>query len=380
MKIAIDTSCLLINRHNGLSEFAHNLLLNLHAIQNSSNLVCFSNYFRSFYQRPLDSYPFAEEQQLKLPRRLVSWWWQYEWPKFDFYLGDIDLFHSIHIEVPPLKKKKTILTIHDCRRMAYPELYQPKDVQAYIRRMKKSLKRVDYVTTVSEFTKKEVLQYFSFPPNRIAVIPNGFDRHSTQYKLNEFERHKINAQQRIPETYFIYIGALDPRKNLDRLIRAMAICSSEIKDFPHLVITGISPQEWANSQCARAAKQLKILGKIHILGPVQRKILISLIKSALALCYPSLYEGFGFPPLEAMALGTPVLASRGSAISETVGQAACLVNPLSVESIAQNLKRIFDSSDYRADLVKAGYDNLQRFCWQKTARQYHNLYKKVFSL
>jgi len=170
---------------------------------------------------------------------------------------------------------------------------------------------------------------------------------------------------------------LDPRKNLERLIEAIAQCRQDVDDFPDLVIAGISLVEWNNSTCARKAKKLGVFDHIHICGVVEKDVLAGLMQKAHALCYPSLYEGFGFPPLEAMSLGVPVLAGRGSSISEVSGPAACLVDPTSVDDMAHGVSKIVFDDNYRSDLIESGYQQIEKFSWEKAAAEYMDLYDTV---
>jgi len=379
MKIAIDASPLAINRFSGLAKVIHNLIINFPFVENDE-LILYINYFRPLKHKLDISYPDVGTYFLRLPRRSIEWWWKNNWPTLDYFLNDIEIFHSLHIQVPPRKKIRTILTVHDCRRLAFPELYKRKEIEIYKQQMRLSLNRVDFVVAVSEFTKSEVLKYFAFDQERIKVIPNGFAQIS-QDKRIEYENIKcLVSNMEIPKPYFLYIGSLEPRKNLRRLIQALALCRQETIDFPNLVIAGIHPQQWLKSREADIAKNLDVTNNIYLSGIVKEKILKALIKNAVALCYPSLYEGFGFPPLEAMSLGIPVLAGEVSAIPETVGQAACLIDPTNVEDIAQGLQNIVFDNNYREFLIKLGYAQVNKFSWHRTAKDYLDLYKKVISL
>lgn len=379
MNVAIDTSCLVVNPYSGLSEVAHNLLLNIPVVAEDAHFTMFMNYFRS--TRYPEIYPGIDSRSLRLPRRLVDWWWKHSWPPFDLYLRGIDVFHSLHIQIPPTKRMKTILTVHDCRYLAFPELYKAKEVENYRRQMEISLSRVGLVATVSEFTRQAVLNYFSFPEDRVRVIHNGFKPYlSNGRAYNKENINRFTKENAVPKDYLLYAGVLDPRKNLGRLIEAVAQCREEAHDFPELVIAGISHVQWARSEQAGRAKKLGVFDNIYLRGIVEKNILVELTKRALALCYPSLYEGFGFPPLEAMSLGVPVLAGKSSSIPEVTANAACLVDPSNVDDIAQGLKKIVFDSNYRKTLIESGYQRIKKFSWEKAAAEYINLYREVVAL
>ncbi|NIO49825.1 MAG: glycosyltransferase [Candidatus Aminicenantes bacterium] len=379
MKIAVDTSCLLINRFSGLSEVVHNLLLHLPHVAEDNHFTLFMNYFRATKNSKNISYPGTVNHFFRLPRRLVGWWWKRAWPPLDYCLKGMDVYHSLHIQIPPTRYIKTVLTVHDCRYLAFPELYKHPEVESYHRQMTISLNRVDLVAAVSEFTRQEILTYFPISESRVRVIHNGFSPWMSDKDRQEEKTNRFIEAKNLPQEYLLYIGVLEPRKNLGRLIEAIAQCRQEIHDFPDLVIAGVSHEQWPKSDLARRAKELGIFDNIYLSGVIEKDILWGLTQKATALCYPSLYEGFGFPPLEAMSLGVPVLAGKSSSIPEVSGNAACLVNPLSVDDIANGLRKIVLDGDYRQILVESGYRQIKKFSWQKAAVEYITLYQEALT-
>jgi glycosyltransferase involved in cell wall biosynthesis len=295
---------------------------------------------------------------------------------FDLYLKEIDIFHSIHIHVPPTKKMKTVLTVHDCRYMAFPSIYKKRIAKDYKRHMEISLNRVDMVVAISEFTRQEICNYFSFPEDRIQVIHYGFSPLKSDKSIyGQIENHVTDRE--ITQPYLLAPSALDARKNLGRLIEAFAQCKKEDNEFPPLVVAGITPEQWSLSDEAANAKRLGVFNDIVLCGVVDRDIITGLIENAYALCYPSLYEGFGIPPLEAMSLGIPVLASNSSSIPEISGNAACLIDPLDINDISYGLSKVVSDGAYRQKLISAGYEQINNFSWDKTSAQYLALYREV---
>ncbi len=379
MKLAIDSSALVINRFSGLAEVVRNLIRAISQIDPASQMNLFINCFTSKPSAAEINFPGTVNQVLRFPRRLVDRWWNFGWPPFEFYLKGIDVFHSLHISVPPTKKMKTILTVHDCRYLAYPDLYSDYEVATYKRRMEASLRRVDMVCAVSEFTRQELLHLFTFPGDRIKVIHNGFtpiQGDNGNYEKKATEYLKMNN---LPQLYLLHIGASDPRKNLHRLIEAMFQCREQYIDIPPLLVAGIKSQDWAKSDIRIRIEELGLSNHIHLCGVLEKDLLIGLTKKAYILCYPSLYEGFGFPPLEAMSLGVPVLAGRNTAIPEIVGNSACLVDPESVEDIARGLIKVVYDQDYRNSLTDSGYHQITKFSWEKAAIDYLDAYKEVLA-
>jgi glycosyltransferase involved in cell wall biosynthesis len=377
MKIAFDASCLAVNRLSGLGEFAHHLLSHMPGLANDIDISLYINYFRKSSHPKSIKYSSTVNHFLKAPRRLIEFLWRFNWLPFDSYLKNIDIFHSIHIHVPPSKKMKTVLTVHDCRYLAFPGIYQSREVKNYRQQMKRSLERVDFVVAISEFTRQEILQYFSFPENRVMVIHYGFNPLKPINTSHNNDSRNKNFD--ISQPYLLAPSALDPRKNLGKLIEAFAQCKKENESFPTLVVAGIPNEQWEISNEAEKAKELNVYSDIIMCGIVDRNRMTELIQSAQALCYLSLYEGFGLPPLEGMSLGIPVLASKKASIPEISGDAACLVDALDEDDISSGLNKIIYDSEYRHKLIEKGYIQIKKFSWDKTATRYLKLYRELLS-
>jgi glycosyltransferase involved in cell wall biosynthesis len=242
-----------------------------------------------------------------------------------------------------------------------------------------SLERADMVATVSKSTRRELLTHFTISEDRIKVIYNGFKPYVPDTTTSEEKLQRFIQKCNLPNAYLLFVGVLDPRKNLGRLIEALSILKEEMNDIPDLVIAGISPRQWSKSDEAKEAARLGILKYIHVIGVVERDILFCVMQRSSALCYPSLYEGFGFPTLEAMSQGIPVLAGKSSSIPEVTGDAACLVDPMSVNDIARGLHKIIFDSEYRQKLVEHGFNQIKKFSWRRAASEYIRLYKQVLA-
>jgi glycosyltransferase involved in cell wall biosynthesis len=292
-------------------------------------------------------------------------------------LPKTEIYHSLHAPIPPSNRFKKILTVHDCRFLAFPELYSSQTVEWYRRLMNNSFERADIVTTVSRFTRQEILAHFTIPEDRIKVIHNGFSPYVPAASDCRKKVRRFMQKHNLPKDYLLFVGVLDPRKNLGRLLEALSNLKQENKDFPDMVIAGISPRRWAKSDQAKKMTNIGLSKHIHVIGVVARDILFGITQKALALCYPSLYEGFGFPPLEAMSQGIPVFAGKSSSIPEVTGDAACLVDPLSIDDMVRGLHRIVYDKEYRQKLIERGFDQINRFSWSKAATEYIQLYKKV---
>jgi glycosyltransferase involved in cell wall biosynthesis len=247
MKIAIDTSCLLINPNCGLAEVVRNLVFKLPLVEKENQFTLFYNYFKS--EKQIDSYEFPGtiNHILRVPRRLINWSWKVDFPHIDMFLPKTEIYHSLHVIIPPSNRLKKVLTVHDCRFLAFPELYPPQTVEDYRHLMNISLERSDMVATVSNSTRQELLKYFTISEDRIKVIYNGFNSHVSDTTNNEKRSNCSLKKIYLPKDYLLFIGVLDPRKNLQRLIEALFILKEDVKDIPDLVIAGISSKQWNKS-------------------------------------------------------------------------------------------------------------------------------------
>ena len=234
MNITIDASCLMINQYTGLSKVVINLLKYLPLIEKENDYTLFLNYFHNPKIKKKISFPNTINYKIRLPRRLFDLIWNLDILPIDFYIPKTDIYHSLHIQIPPTKKIKTVLTVHDCRYLAYPQLYNKKDVIKYQNQMALSLKRVDQIVTVSNFTRNEIISYFMFHEDRISVIHNGFDSFQTPDEDQTQLLDDFFIKNNILKSYIFFVGTLDPRKNLERLIKAFQKCSRDNNDFPEL--------------------------------------------------------------------------------------------------------------------------------------------------
>jgi glycosyltransferase involved in cell wall biosynthesis len=223
----------------------------------------------------------------------------------------------------------------------------------------------------------ELIKHFSISEDRIKVIHNGFHPYHPVRKKYKKQVQDFIIKNKLPKDYLVYIGVLDPRKNLGNLIKTLFKLKNREKNFPDLVIAGISEAEWYKSDEYKIAAGKNLLDSIHVVGVLEKYILYGIIENALTLCYPSLYEGFGFPPLEAMSLKVPVLAGNNSSIPEVTGNAAYLVNVLSVEDMARGLHKIVFDNSCRENLIEKGLNQVNKFSWSKAAGKYVQLYKEA---
>jgi len=289
----------------------------------------------------------------------------------------LDLFHATHYVLPALIPSKTVVTIHDCIHLMFPEYLQRRLGYAYARaQLYTAAHKSDRIFTVSESSKRDILSFFDVPPEKIVVTPNAID---DRFSTPPSEEHVIETRERyqLSHSYLLYVGNIKPHKNLERLIEAFHLVRSQGRAELELLIIG---DEISKLQALRrAVHKYDIHRHVRFLGYVPDKTLAVLYRLASVFVFPSLYEGFGLPPLEAMASGTPVVTSNVSSLPEVVGDAAVLVDPYSADAIAHGILTVLRSTHFRDELSARGLRRVKEFSWARSVRRVRDVYGEVLS-
>ncbi|TSC87754.1 MAG: Group 1 glycosyl transferase [Microgenomates group bacterium Gr01-1014_7] len=262
---------------------------------------------------------------------------------------------------------KRICTIFDLSFLHFPEMFTKKDLWQLKNWTKFSIENADHIVTISNFSKQDIMKQYGISKDKITVAYPGYDREEFRIKNSELRIKQIKKKYKIKDSYIIYIGTIQPRKNLIRLIEAV----SRIEGL-NLVVVGKTKGEgregWMYEDILQTPKRLGIEDKVIFTGFVPIKELPYLISGATAFCLPSLWEGFGIPVLEAMACGTPVIVSNVSSLPELVGNAGFLVDPYSVDQIEQAVRTIISDKKLQQKYSKAGIEQAKKFSWEKTTK------------
>jgi glycosyltransferase involved in cell wall biosynthesis len=273
----------------------------------------------------------------------------------------LDLFHGPVNVVPPGLPCLSVVTIHDLALLRFPEQVTKKRYRYLSRTISASVKRASRVVTVSESTKRDIVELLSTEPEKIAVTPLGVDERFR--RLDREGLARFREQAGVERPFALFVGTLEPRKNLTRLLDAFALI---VNDVAHDLVV-IGPEGWLTSEIHETAYQLIKRGRVQFRGFVPDGQLPAWYSACDLFAYPSLYEGFGLPVLEAMACGAPVLTSNVSALPEVVGDAAVTVDPSSVEAIAEGMKQILTNVELADDLGHRGLYRAKNFTWARTA-------------
>lgn len=270
--------------------------------------------------------------------------------------------------VPALAPKglKIIVTVHDLVAWLYATHHNLKATIIERLTLPLAIKNISKFVTVSENTKRDLQRFFKIPSANIEIVPCAASEH--------FKPATENAKKQENTPYFLAVGTLEPRKNFITLLEAFA---DVVKKYPDYSLKIIGGKGWYFEKIFTAVRDLELQDKVHFLGYVDDHDLPSQYQYATALVFPSLYEGFGIPPLEAMKSGCPVIASRAASIPEVVGDAALLVEPSSVSQIRDAMFRLINSPELREELRKKGLTQAEKFSWSQSAKKLYQIMKSA---
>jgi len=316
--------------------------------------------------------------QIPLPVRATNFFIDYL-PKFlpsyvEPILEDTDIFHGTNYTVYPYQKIRNIISIYDLSCIRYPE-YVDSVVQRYTKRLTKCLKWTDAIITISESSKQDIVNYLSFPAEKIFVTPLA-SRYNHEFlsKLNldqEIQNYNFNFSK----PYILFVSTIEPRKNIQSIIKAFNWLKQNQKIDHQLVLIG--KKGWKYTPIFEEIQKSPWQNEIHHLNYLSDELVALFYSKADVFVYPSHYEGFGLPVLEAMTLGAPVVASKTSSIPEVAGDAAILIDPDDFMQIAEALLKVISDRQFRQDLINKGKARASLFSWENTAKQTLKAYKSI---
>ena len=369
MRIAIDARKL---RDYGIGTYVRNLLRHLSRLDQATEyvLLCreqdcgiaaeLGENFRAVAETA-PAYSFRE--QLAVP--------------MDLRREGADLFHAPHYVLPPLTPCKSVVTIHDCIHLRFPQYLPNRAAYAYARSsLWMAAHRAKRVLTVSEASKRDILKYFHLPESKIDVIHNAIDERFGEAPAEE-EITRVRERYQLNDPFVLYAGNIKPHKNLERLIDAFHLLRRHGLDHVKLLIIGDEISKYATLR--RAVHRHKLHQHVRFFGFVPDQTLAVLYRLAGVFVFPSLYEGFGLPPLEAMSSGTPVVTSNVSSLPEVVGDAALLIDPNDPHAIADAMRRVLTEPALRDDLRRRGFERVRHFSWERSVARVRQIYDEVLA-
>lgn len=287
----------------------------------------------------------------------------------------VDLLH-VQYTSPPFAPCAVVPTIHDLAFEHLPETFKRRSWMQLRLTVRRSARRAAHIITVSEFSRRDIVETYHIEPERITVTPEAAPEHFAPAEPAEIER--VRARYKIEGDYILAVGSIQPRKNLSRLLAAysdLLRARTQVK-LPQLVLVG--KRAWLYAETLREVDQRGLKSAVVFTGYVPERDLPPLYSGALCFVYPSYFEGFGLPPLEAMKCGTPVITGNRTSLPEVVGPAGLMVDPFDSGAIAEAIARLIDDRGLRQSLRERGLERARRFNWHETARLTLKAYESAF--
>lgn len=289
----------------------------------------------------------------------------------------VDVLH-VQFTAPPFCPVPVVATIHDLAFEHLPETFTRRGRAQLRLTVRTTARRAVRIATVSEFSRRDLINTYGLAPDKVVVTANGVGTEFSPASNGDHDQSDIRRHYGIKRDYLIAVGSLQPRKNLIRLLRAYDHFREKSPDGPQLVIVG--RRLWLAGEIFSEIRKRVWAGDVICTGFVPRDHLAALYRGSIALAYPSLFEGFGLPPLEAMACGVPVITSSTSSLPEVVGDAALLVNPYDEDEIVKALVRITNDAELRKTLRARGLERVKQFTWRSSAERTLALYRESCGL
>ncbi len=373
MTIGIDIRVLTRGTRTGVEEYAINLLSRLLRLDQNIDFKLFLNAFHKIKpDHDWTCLPNVQLHEFKIPNRFLFACARYlNYPKIDRLLKGADVFFNPHFFNAPLSKKcKKVMTFHDLSFEYHPELFswRKRVWQNLLMNAKKEAKKADKIIAVSRSTKQDLIDLYKINAEKIKVIYSGVGEEFKKIKI-ENEKLKIKEKYHLPDKFILYFGTIEPRKNIVGLIRGFELLKEKNKNFKgfYLVIAG--GRGWLDKKIFKTSKDSKYASQIIFTGFVNPEDKVYLYNLAALFVYPSFFEGFGFPPLEAMACGVPTITSANSSLPEVVGDSAIMIDPYDIEELAWAMELVLVDENLKKELSRRGLERAKIFSWDKCAEE-----------
>lgn len=354
----------------GVGRYTHRLVEHLAPQANGDALSLF--YFDFKRRGDTLNAPGATRRTVRwVPGRIAQRSWRtLGWPSFDTFAGAADVYHFPNFICPPLRRGKAVVTIHDLAFLRLPETIEEGNYRFLMSHIHKTVERADAIITVSDFTAREVVELLHVPPERVIPIRSGLDLPASIPTPHDVTRMRRALE--LDQPYLLTVGTLEPRKNIPFAIDVFERLTAFNGD---LVIAGM--KGWKCEPIMDRIRTSSRAGRIRYLEYVDDSLLPSLYAGAEVFLFPSLYEGFGFTPMESMAVGVPVVSADTGSLPEVLGDAALLVHGFDPELWVRDVEYILHDDARRAALAEKGLAHVRNFQWSETAAKTWQLYRSL---
>jgi len=358
----------------GIGVYTHNLIENLNKIDKNNNY-----HLIHYLKKDMEMYRINND--IIIPKYnfmdkiggSYSLWRYYILPRNMKNL-EMDVVHDPY-ELGPLSFNmpfKKVVTIHDLSPIIFPNLFKWGDVMIHRLLFKKTVKNMDKIITVSEHSKNDIINYLKVPEENIEVIYNGKD--DAFKPMSDWEIRDVYGKYGIDSEFILTVGGIHPIKNISNILKAYHKLKKSGLKYK-LVVVGNKMDKW--EKIFETVQNLKLTGDVIFTGVVPLQDLTKLYNAAKLFVYPCLYAGFGLPPLESMACGTPVVTSNNSSLPEVVGNAGVMIDPYNVDELSEAIDGVLKDEDLQKDLTKKGLKRAELFNWNKTASETLNIYEEL---
>lgn len=374
MRICLDVSPA-VHRRAGLGRYAYELTTALLALDTENEYVAFYNRpSQAHVEPPLDRLPHLTTNLSNKPWRMSALVGQFAHIPQDGLFPGVDLFHATDHLLPRLSRVRSVFTLHDVIYRHYPETHMRLNRWFLTLMMPRFLRAADRIIAVSECTKRDALRLYDIDESKIHVIYEGVNPRFRPASPSAIAA----ARQRyhLPAHYLLVVGTIEPRKNLTMLLEAYTMLKER---QPELKLLIVGQKGWLYEGFFRRLRELGLEEEVIFPGFVPDEDLPAIYSAAELLAFPSLYEGFGLPVLEAMACGTPVVCSNTSSLPEVAGDAALLIPPQDVRAWVEALERVVRDASLRAALRRRGLEQAARFTWERAARRTLEIYREAYA-
>lgn len=364
MIIGIDGNEANVGKRVGISEYAYELLRQFVNIKFQISNVKFIIYLK-------------DKPRKDMPNEAENWRYRVVWPRklwtqiglpFDLYTHKPipNVFFSPTHYAPRFSPVPTIISVMDLSYIHFPGMFKKKDLYQLRNWTVYSVKKAKRIFTISEASKSDIIKQYKVPNDRVVVTYPGIKLMTTMKNVHIKEKYGIKGE------YILFVGTLQPRKNIVRLVEAF----SRLKDR-NLELVIVGKKGWMYEDILQAPNKYNVESKVKFLEFVTDEDLAIFYKNALCFVLPSLYEGFGLPVVEAMQYGCPVITSNVSSLPEAGGDAAVYVDPENTDDIAKKIQQVIQGESLRKQMIKKGYEQVKKFSWEKTAKETLNVLQEV---
>ncbi|MDZ8227142.1 glycosyltransferase family 1 protein [Nostoc sp. ChiVER01] len=384
LKVVVDATPV-DSKPSGVGFYVANLICALDILQKEENFQLgivyqpgLKNWLRGEFSLPESFQDYSQQYLLPLPVRisnlLLALAFKPSLSYFEKYFGFPDILHGTNYSVYPCQNSLKVMNIYDLTFIKYHN-YVDSVVKTYTKKIKRCLQWTDLVLTISESSKKDIIEYLEVDPKKIYVTPLASRYYPNYLSQKVAQALEKQANYDFSKPYLLFVSTIEPRKNINNIITAFNFLKEKYKIEHQLILIG--KKGWNYEPIFAAIENSPWANQIHHLNYLSNELVALFYSKADVFVYPSHYEGFGLPVLEAMTLGAPVISSNTSSIPEVTGDAAILVDPNNPIQLGEAILKVISDSQVRQELINKGKARAKLFSWERTAKETLNAYRTI---